>query len=102
MSTQDQSTMKIIFITFVECVLKGGWKDQPTWDIHYYTAKDDLNEIWIVRPDELKRGFRFKTGSQIKIVHNVLKFDNDDMLEELAIDEDEREGKVPLSKLDFN
>jgi hypothetical protein len=90
---------KHMFLAFLECVLKGEWEDQPIWDMHYFKPKDDQNELWIVRPDGLKRAFRFKTGSSIKIAQNNIKFTDEDLIEELAVDEDERSGKPPLSKL---
>jgi hypothetical protein len=56
---------KTIFLTFFECGISGEWKNQPMWEMHYYTALDDKNELWIARPDGLKRAFRFKEGSTV-------------------------------------
>lgn len=99
MSSPDK--YKIIFLTFFECGLKGQWKDQPMWDMHYYTTLDDQNELWIVRPDELKRAFRFTEGSTIKIAQNLVKFDVKNIIKEIAVDEDERQGKPSLNELDI-
>lgn len=92
---------KSIFLTFFECGVKGEWKDQPMWEMHYYTALDDQNELWIVRPDGLKRAFRFRESSTIKIAQNLVKFDVKDVIEEIVVDEDERQGKPSLNKLDI-
>lgn len=71
------------------------------WIMHYYTPLDDQNELRIVRPDGLRRAFRFKEGSTIKIAQNFVKFDVKDVIEEIAVDEDERQGKPSLNKLDI-
>jgi hypothetical protein len=91
---------KHVFLAFLECVLKGEWENQPIWDMHYFTSKNDQNELWMVRPDGLKRGFRFKKDSKVKVQNNI-KVINEDLIEELAVDEDEQMGKLPLSKLEF-
>ncbi len=91
---------KHVFVAFLECVLKGEWQDQPYYDIHIFTAFNENNEVWMVRPDGLKRAFRFRKGSEIKVAQNNINFTDEDLIEELAVDEDERNGKPPLNKLD--
>lgn len=67
--------------------------------MHFYTANNDEAEIWIVRADELKRAFRFRKGSEIKLAPNVIEFSSDSVIDELTVDEDERRGKPSHSKL---
>ena len=60
------------------------------------------NELWIVRPDGLKRAFVFKLGSIVEVGLQVVSFVKDDIKEELAVDEDEQSGRKPLSKLNLD
>jgi hypothetical protein len=92
------------YLSFLECDLRDNWskilyKDGYEW--HHYKAMDEA-EVWIVRQDGLKRGFKFKKDSQIKVGMIMLMFVHKDLIEEISIDEDERSGNVPLSKLKFD
>lgn len=42
--------------------------------------------------------FRFKKGSNVKVAQNNIKFTDEDLIAELAVDEVERSGKPALSK----
>lgn len=72
------------------------------YELQYYVAKSDQVELWLVRPDELKRALRFKKDWEIKIGPNSMKFLSDDVDEELTVDEDERMGKASHSRLTFD
>ncbi len=48
----------------------------------------DETELWVVRQDGLKRGFRFKDRSRIQIGMMMVIFAHQDIIEEIAIDDD--------------
>jgi len=66
-----------------------------------YRSRGDDAEVWIVRPDGLRRAFRFPPGSKVWIGNGIIKFYNSEMREELTIDEDEKSGRPPRGKLDL-
>ena len=72
------------------------------YEWHYYRAKDDSAELRLVRADGLKRAFNFRKGSKIQIGMMMVMFTNEDMVQEVTVDEDERAGRVPRSKLKFD
>ena len=71
------------------------------YEQHSYEATDEA-ELWLVRQDGSKRGFRFKDRSRIQIGMMMVIFAHQDLIEEIVIDEDERTGKASLSKLKFD
>ena len=99
-----------ITISFIECSVKGkGWErgnlggpwSEEVWKFYKVMNEGD-NELWIVRPDGLKRAFIFKLGSIVEVGSQVVSFVKDDVKEELAVDEDEQSGGKPLSKLNLD
>jgi hypothetical protein len=98
-----------ITISFIENLVKGkGWErvhlggpwSEEVWKFYKVINEGD-NELWIVRPDGLKRAFVFKLGSIIEVGLQVVSFVKDDVKEELSVDEEEQSGKKPLSKLNL-
>ena len=79
-----------------------------------YTLQLDMNGIiieqkmtphslWLVRADGLKRAFNFRKGSKIQIgMMMMVMFTHKDIVEEIAVDEDERAGRETRSKLKFD
>jgi len=52
--------------------LRGNWNHilynyKAGYEWHYYRAKAGSAELWLVRPDGLKRDFNFMEGSRIQI-----------------------------------
>ena len=98
-----------ITISLIENLVKGkGWErvhlggpwSEEVWKFYKVINEGD-NELWIVRPDGLKRAFVFKLGSIIEVGLQVVSFVKDDVKEELSVDEEEQSGKKPLSKLNL-
>jgi hypothetical protein len=92
------------YLSFLECDLRDNWSKvlyNDGYEWHHYKAIDDA-EIWIVRQDGLKRGFKFKKDSQVQIGMMMLMFAHQNLVEEISVDEDERIGKASLSKLKFD
>jgi hypothetical protein len=105
MSVPEKRIGRTAYLSFLECELKNNWNQilyKVGYEWYYYKANADSAELWLVRPDGLKRGFRFKEGAQIQIGMMMLKFAHEDMIDEITIDENERAGKSPSSKLNFD
>lgn len=94
-------TGDVATISFIECLVKGkGWQEQnPTityqqavWRTYRVLIQDHA-EVWIVRPDGLRRAWSFRTGAYIEIGQSVIQFMPQDVVEEIAVDEDAKTGK---------
>ena len=97
------SSTRFATVTFIECELRGLWnklpddfnpskKLEPGWE-YYRVEHKDGQEIWLVRPDDLRRAWKFRYAAIVKLGQNSIQFDHDDILEELAVDEDAQKGK---------
>ena len=93
MSTEK--VKNIVTISFMECLVKNeGWQMLPSgkpyasdvWRL-YRVWKETPAELWIVRPDGLRRAFSFRLSSMISVGQSVVQFNQHDVIEELAIDE---------------
>jgi hypothetical protein len=105
MSALEKSVGRTAHLSFLECELKGYWNRIELtvgYEWHYYIAKDDSAELWLVRADGLKRAFNFRKGSKIQVGMMIVMFTNEDMVQEIAVDEDERAGRGSRSKLKFD
>jgi hypothetical protein len=60
-----------------------------------YRAKHESAELWIVRPDGLKRGFSFKEGSRIQVDMMMVRYAHENLIDEIIVDENEKAGKAP-------
>lgn len=99
---------RLTYIAFLECELRGKWEDWIDEAIDKQgVAPEDLGldlgteaaknfrasqegcELWIVRPDLLRRSFVFKKGSEITISGATVRFYQGAILEELSIDEEQ-------------
>ena len=97
----------ILTISFMECMVKGeGWQkikkhvdlSMQIWRM-YKVWKEDASELWIIRPDGLRRAWKFRLGSIIEVGTQVVQFRNDDVIEELTVDEDAQVGEKPKPRL---
>jgi hypothetical protein len=100
-----------IFLAYLECAKRGDW--DPIYDdpeIHQrlessmtgYRSRGRDAEVWIVRPDGVRRAFSFPSGTKVWIGNGVIKFYGFEAIEELTVDENERAGKPSAGKLDFS
>ena len=94
-------TGDVATISFIECLVKGKeWKEeestiayqQAVWRTYRVWAEDSA-EVWIVRPDGLRRAWAFRLGAYIEVGQSVIQFMPKDVKEEIAVDEDAQAGK---------
>lgn len=97
-------TPRITYLAFLECEIRGNWmsEEEDRIDLngqefpegrHSYMSLNHGCEIWIVQPGVTRRAFSFKKHSEIEIIGTTVKFDQDDIIQELAIDEEKQQGK---------
>ena len=88
------------FISFLECEVRGEWTPQEfpppstvksTWA--RYMAINKGAEVWIVRSDGLRRAWSFKQKSPILITQSMLLFNQNDVNDEIAVDENIQRGE---------
>lgn len=100
--TEEIQEIRTAYISFLECEARGFWDvdenmmldDRPTqqvWQIYHALTKG--SEISLVRPDGLRRMFRFKSGAEVAIGQQMVRFEQKDILEELSVDDDKKIGK---------
>lgn len=90
--------MAITYIAFIECQItpKRAWLtiygfpqlDDPRTDGWYKAITDDA-EVRLVDIKENRRYFSFRKEGEVRIVNNVIVYD-DDWVEELAIDDSKK------------
>lgn len=97
----------VITISFIECLVKNeGWEmllsgkpfASDIWRL-YKVWKETPAELWLVRPDGLRRAFSFRLGSIISVGQSVVQFNQEDVIDELAVDEDAQSGKHSRSTI---
>ena len=99
---------RIAFVMFLECELRGNWsnpvvdndivhgaepddfltKDPPTAE--QYLCKDNDCELWVVRPDGLRRAWQFKKLHGLIMRGNVVSFNQDSIIDELTVDDNKK------------
>jgi len=95
---------RITYLAFLECEIRGNWQseDQERVEIngeefpagrHSYMSLEKGDEIWIVQPNLNRRAFTFKKHSEIEIIGTTIKFNQDDVVDELSVDEEKQQGK---------
>jgi hypothetical protein len=99
-----------VFLAFLECAKRGDW-DVITDELDRFMrleksmtgwrSRSNECEVWIVRPDGVKRAFRFPPRTKVWVGNGVIKFYGFEAIQELAVDENERAGKPPAGKLEF-
>ena len=102
--TEEIESIRTTYISFLECEVRGFWIEdevlgmisndlpsQQVWKIYHAAAKG--SEISLVRTDGLRRMFRFKNGAEVAIGQQMVRFEQEDMLEELSVDDDKKLGK---------
>lgn len=100
----------ILTIAHIECMVRGGGWNFETVPAQFETTlwrqyqvwKEDGNELWIVRPDGLRRAWTFKLGSIVEVSPQAVQFRSRDIITELSVDEDEQRGETPKPKLPPN
>lgn len=103
----SDSDISIETISFMECLVKGGWeKTVINNDVHllqsFKATNDNSSEIWIVRPDGLKRGWNFKLGAIVFQGTQIIQFNQKDVKQELSPNEEENEqSNLPQKLGDF-
>jgi len=92
---------EITYLAFLECVFRGLWmttaevkEDIETSviseDYTEHTAFKNGSELWVVMPDRLRRAFSFKEHSNVRVYGSTVRFDQKDVIEELAVDEEKQ------------
>jgi len=98
---------RLTIISFLECEFRGLWKDESVRKIleaysgkisatdhtapshvERHTAMENECELWLVRPDGLKRNFLFKKGALVDVSGSTVKFNQSFVIDELSIDEE--------------
>lgn len=100
---EEIESIRTAYISFLECEIRGFWvtdedlgmathqPNQQVWKI--YNAATKGSEISLVRPDGLRRMFRFKAGAEVAIGQQMIRFEQEDVLEELSVDDDKKSGR---------
>ena len=102
--SEEIPSIRTAYISFLECEVRGFWMEdedlgvmnndlpsQQVWKI--YNAATKGSEISLVRPDGLRRMFRFKSGAEVAIGQQMIRFEQEDVLEELSVDDDKKMDK---------
>jgi hypothetical protein len=87
----EENNVRIAYVSFLECEVRGNWQIKTSPEV--YKAEDDNCEVSLVRPDLLRRTFVFKKNSYVYIIGSMLKFFQNDVIDELSVDEDAQSGK---------
>lgn len=107
---ESPKRVRIAYLTFLECEVRGGWYDEQTksqfsvgkGEETRWRAWQEPAEVLLVRQDGLRRHLSFRNQSLVIIHNGMIEFNQEDFLVEIRIDEDEKEGKTPKTKLDFD
>lgn len=100
--SEEIQAIRTAYISFLECEVRGFWEEdedyminehpkQQVWQIYHALVKGA--EISLVRPDGLRRMFRFKSGAEVAMGQQMIKFEQEDILEELSVDDDKKFGR---------
>jgi hypothetical protein len=101
---EEIEAIRTAYISFLECEVRGFWMEdedpgmvnnelpsQQVWKI--YSAATKGSEISLVRPDGLRRMFRFKKHAEVAIGQQMVRFEQEDVLEELSVDDEKNNKK---------
>ena len=100
--TEEIQDIRTTFISFLECEVRGPWEEEdfnmmsdlPTQQVwRIYNAVVKGSEVSLVQPDGLRRMFRFKAGAEVAIGQQMVRFEQEDLLEELSVDDDKKLGR---------
>ncbi|MCH7647825.1 MAG: hypothetical protein IIA83_04370 [Thaumarchaeota archaeon] len=98
---------RITYVSFLECELRGKWIDEldravdkgvnpkDLIDIkpesaEFYISSGNDCELWLVRPDGMRKAWIFKNDSWVFVVGSTVKFFQSQVSEEIAINEEEQ------------
>jgi len=98
---EEIQTIRTAYISFLECEVRGFWIEdedlgmmdgnlpsQQVWKIYHAATKG--SEVSLVRPDGLRRMFRFKKNAEVAIGQQMIRFEQEDILEELSVDDNKK------------
>lgn len=104
---------RITYIAFQECEIRGNWEDKiddalnhgvDPEDIttltfekdnaEYYIALNDDCQLWLVRPDGLRKALVFKKRATVIIRGSTVKFHQSMVADELSVDEEKQSGTI--------
>jgi hypothetical protein len=96
---------RLTFVVFLECELRGNWSDPVIDDAithgvdpedllttsppntEQHICQGDNCELWLVRPDGLRRAWHFKENHGFIIRGNVVSFNQLSIVDELSVDD---------------
>jgi len=91
--------MAIVFITFIELVLDGGWNEIPEGDKRIAVGRQGQgtaywangpSDLRIVEPEVVIRQFRFGTNDVVVVGDGVVSFDSTHVKDEFSVDDSKR------------
>ena len=105
----NQTKIRVAHIAFIECEIRGGFYNEEiikgiefgSGQERYYRVWQEPAEVYLVRPDGLRRNFSFKNESIIVIHNGMIEFSQNNLISEFTVDEDAKAGKPSKTKLDF-
>ena len=106
----DNRKLRMVYITFAECEIRGGFNFAEIPDDlqfgsgqeRYYRVWQEPAEVYLVRPDGLRRNFSFKNESIIVVHNGMIEFSHDNLIDEITVDDDAKTGKSPKTKLNLS
>ena len=82
---------RLVYMTFIDLDVRGKW--ESVYDKHHLSSQGDGDEIWLVSPDGLKRGWVMSKGTRIKIIGSTLSLNPAHIIEEISVDEKEQHNR---------
>jgi len=92
---------RITYLAFIECELRGKWQNEEDEmteingktifeERHTYFSLDKNCELWLVQLNGVRKAFVFAEHCIVQIVGTTVKFNQEDIQNELTIDEDKQ------------
>ena len=82
---------RLVYLTFIDLDMRGSWIQ--VYDKDHLGSQGDGDEIWLVSPDGLKRGWIMSKGTRIRIIGSTLSFNPAHIIEEISVDEKEQTNR---------
>jgi hypothetical protein len=101
--------MAMVFITFIELSLEGGWNEISAGDLRGQLQNvvfgrvfeaNGPSEVRVVEPEVMLRSFMFGTGARVFVSNSVVSFDSARVQDELTIDDKNRTPDRKRLRLD--
>jgi len=95
--------MGFLYVTFFDCAFRSGWvrpahnslAPKPSFDKMISNSQEA--ELWLMRTDNMRMGWIFRMNAEVRIHGNTISFREDDVVDEIAFDED-KIGQKPGRK----